>query len=49
MKNENADKDLLNVMNGVMILLGKPLGWKSIQKSVTAGGFMYDVFHLNYK
>ena len=49
LKNDNPDHDLLTVMNGLMALLGKHLGWKSVEETVKSSCFMYDISRLSYK
>ena len=36
-------------MNGVMLLLGKPIGWQSVQETIMSQGFMHSIGHFDYK
>ena len=47
-KNPSPEYDLLNVLNGVFILLGKPLGWELMQETLTCDDFISKVCDLNH-
>ena len=46
---ESPDNDVVAVMNSVLILLGKPVGWKEAQQAVMGQNFMYNVGNMEYK
>ena len=46
---QSPSNELVSVMNSVMILLGKPIGWQSVHDTVMSGGFMHSIGHFDYK
>ena len=38
---ENPHADVQHAMNGVMILIGKPKGWKSVQEIIMGKDFLH--------
>ena len=46
---QNPSNELISIMNGVMLLLGKPIGWQSVQETIMSQGFMHSIGHFDYK
>jgi len=46
---ENPSNEVVSIMNGVLLLLGKPIGWESAHKTVMEQGFMHSIGHFDYK
>ena len=46
---KNPSNELVSIMNGVLLLLGKPIGWQSASEAIMSQGFMRIVGNFDYK